>query len=57
MITQETIKVLKKEICSQVFDYTLKSYDKLPYHKTLDKKLVLFYEKIKNLSSKNGILN
>jgi len=52
----ETIKILKKNFCGQVFDYPLKSYEGQSYFRTLDAKLSLFSKKIKELPEEDELL-
>lgn len=54
---RETIKTLKKNFCTETFDYPLKSYVHKTYSSTLEKKLELFFEKINELPNTDKVLS
>ncbi len=53
---KETIKILRKSFCTEALEYPLKSYLRETYSSTLEKKLKLFFEKVKELPDTDEVL-
>jgi hypothetical protein len=54
---EKEIKLLKKLFGGQVFSYPMKSYENKSYFRTLEAKLLLFEEKIKQLPNDNVLFD
>jgi hypothetical protein len=53
----EEIKILRKGLSTQAFEYPLKSHENKNYHRTLELKLSLYTEKIDNLPNNFPLIN